>query len=353
MMMHGIPSACACLYLLSLYASFSSAADSERDDFRQIYGQYQKYIQQEDWSNALAAAEKALQRGLQVFDEKSENVANLRLNYAKLLIRFEKFDPAAQQLESALAAKEKAPGKSPEQLIEILLQLGVASHHSKRASVSAKHLKRAAKLAAGTSNASYEASVNFAAGLSLVNLGSSRRAKPFLERAQEIYHKMLGETDPRGAITSLHLGNIQLTEKDHKAARRSLELAVLGLTSPSAAHRQFALASRRLLVQVLERLDLGDEATVHCVDFAKIKANGGSARPELLHRGPFPGTQLFDEFTSGDVMIEFTVDEAGYVSNPQIVFSSAKELNRTMLKWAQTQRWSGKIGHLDKWLICA
>jgi len=329
-----------CLSLVCLYACFSSAADSEGHEFRQIYDQYQQYTQQEDWGNALDTAERALQEGLQIFDKQSENVANLRLNYAKLLNRFEKFKPATRQLEAALSAKEKINGTSSKQLVEILLELGISSHHSKRASVSVKHLKRAAKLAGATADISYEAKVNLSAGLYLVNLGSMKKAKPLLTRAREIYQQKFGTVDVRGGLASLHLGTIQLSEKDYPESRRSLEMAVLSFTSTDQLNRKFATASRKLLVEVLERMDLRDEATVHCVEFAKLSANGSNAKPELLYPGQ---TRLLDPLPPGEVLIEFMVDQAGYVSKPQVIFSSEKELNDTAIKWLQTLRYSPGI----------
>ena len=104
------------LVLLITCLSTVTVVNGSMEAFQQSYQAYQAAMQAKDWSGALSAANNSLKHGLDEFDDAGDNVANLRLNYARELTRNKQYEEAETQLELSLAAKSDSTGEAHQSL---------------------------------------------------------------------------------------------------------------------------------------------------------------------------------------------------------------------------------------------
>ena len=123
--------------VLVLIAVSMTATSASAETFKETYQAYQQAVAARDWPLALTTSERALDQGIDAFDRNGENVANLRLNYARQLIRNDLFVEAVKQLELCLKSKIANHGSKSSELIDTLMELGKASTHAAPADASA------------------------------------------------------------------------------------------------------------------------------------------------------------------------------------------------------------------------
>ncbi|MEM7365268.1 MAG: TonB family protein, partial [Pseudomonadota bacterium] len=269
------------------------------------------------------------------------------LNVGKLLNRLQEYDAAQRHLNKALDTKEKIHGESSPQLVEVLTELGASTVHTKRASVAANHLIRAAGLSSLDENPAHEAAIHLRAGLTLVRLDRDNQAAPLLARAQSLFSAEFGELDVRGALAGMQLGRIHLDRGEFVDAKDVLEATVPAFAPPDMS--EYALSSRKLLVEVYERLGQRDAATVHCVEYAKLKARDGSGFPERIFQGQPSSSNRFQSNrqaiggASGRVIVQFIIDERGFVTDPEVMDSTEKRVEREAVDYVKAQRYAPKI----------
>ena len=319
--------------------------------FSETYATYQGAMQSKDWPLALSSAKQAVEEGIRSFDPGGENVANLRLNYARELLRDGQNELAANQLKLCLKAKVASHGQASPALIDVILELA-RSMIQTDVKQAKKYYKRVLKLVSAEGNDLLEAKIKLDAGLKLSKVGENKAAKKYLIDAQAFYSLRFGNSDLRAGMAALNLGQIQFSNKDYKQARLTLNSALEAFTASDPTAKKFNLAVRMLLVQILETLKMRDEATGHVIALAINEAINGSAEPTILFKGSFYSPAGIQRNSNGiermggglsRVTLVHDVDEYGFVVNASIVSSPSRAMSSAAIKSAGSRRYSPRI----------
>ena len=318
-------------------------------DFSEVYATYQKAVDAKDWTLALSSSKQALEVGIRSFDPEGENVANLRLNYARQLLRDNQGELATRQLKLCLKAKANVHGASSTALNDVLLVLARSTVQTD-VKQARRYYKRSLKIARANDLELLEAKIQLEAGLNLAKAGESKPAALYLKDAQAFYSDRYGNSDVRAGIAGLNLGQVQFSKKDDKRARQTLTTALEAFQAPGAEAKELNMATRKLLVRVLERSGKRDEATPHVIALAQDDAFSGYASPNMLFRGKFVGPSSGRSSSgidslgadSGRVTVTYDVDESGYVINPTTT-ASTKALTTAAIKTVSSLRYSPAI----------
>ena len=106
--------------LSSLFLSLYVSAASEMEQFKQVYGQYNKKIAAGHVKGALPLAEQAYKLGSNIFDPDSANLMALADNYAFVLVALGDVAKADSVYQEVIAANEEFYGNYSQTLIPVL-----------------------------------------------------------------------------------------------------------------------------------------------------------------------------------------------------------------------------------------
>ena len=320
--------------------------------FSEVYETYRGALDSKNWSLALSSSEEALAEGLRSFDIRGENVANLRMNYARELLRDGQNELAAIQLELSLKSKVANHGRQSSELIDVLVELA-NSTVATNARQALKYYRRVLKIVKGQGNELVEAKITLNAGLRLAKAGELKAASGYLRDAYGFYTRRYGNGDIRAGLAGLNLGRIEFANEENDEALKMLTSALEAFKSPEPAARQLDSATRKSLVQVLETMEMRDAATEHVIAFALGNAVEGYANPTVLYEGKriAPLAALTPRDSSGvervggdlSVIVYFDVDENGFAVNPTIAESTSKALSKTAIRIVSNRRYSPRI----------
>lgn len=317
------------------------------DDFKKTYQAYLEAMDTKNWNDALALSKTALEQGLEIFNKDGQNVANLRLNYARELNRAGKNEEAAKQLRLCLEANEQMHGADSEQVMGVLVELAnvVASKDMAEAS---KDYARAIAISSKTGNDPLTAKLKFEAGLVLSRYENNKDAEPYLTSAHDYYFHRFGARDGRSGITALNLGKIYAQDGRFRDAHKMLTSALLAFTGKDPIATRFDSGTRRLLVPVLEALGRDKDVSDHCIAIARYNAQGGSSRPELLYRDP-KAAIVKNKHTrttingAAQVNLVYTVDEKGRPKDVSVKSSDDPQLNSIAIAFVKSFRYAPAI----------
>ncbi|HIG40781.1 MAG: TonB family protein [bacterium] len=337
------------LVLTILLAPVPTTADTE--SFKEAYQAYQEARTARNWPVALRTSDTALQEGLKMFDKDGENVSNLRLNYARELMRSKQYQTAVDQLTLCLEAKSNNHGNQSTELIDPLLELGKSNAYLMPVEAN-KYFSRALDIARKDKKDALTAKIQWTAGMALFKVGESDLAEDYLEDSHRFYSRQVGLNDLRVGMAGLNLGRIQFEDRKNRKARKTLTQALEAFSSEDAISRQLNAATRKMLVIVLETLEKSDAATEHCLGFAMASSVNGNAVAERLFEGrqfnpPLLGVRNSDgvanDGVGGTAIVEFDVSETGFVINTRIKSSSSSAVESVAIKTAESLRYSPQL----------
>ena len=292
---------------------------------------------------ARGSAEQALIEGLKVFDETGENIANLRLNFARELIRSNEYPAAKEQLTLCLAAKEAIKGSESREIVEVLVDLGKAEAALGEPEA-VIHFRRARDLSSVYKDYEIEAEVNLTAGNTLFQTRQDADAIEFLKPANRYFTNQYGTADLRSGLSALNLGRLQQLQGDSQSALITLTNALNAFTLNQPRIIDLNITTRKMLVIVQETLGKSELATKHLIEIAAVRAGKGDAEPELVFGGRVPPTQNADEIAiTGSAVIQFDINTEGRVINTRVVSSSSDIAKVTGEQMVSTQRYSPKM----------
>lgn len=325
--------------LLVIFVAFSPAdAADERSQYDAAYAEYGQHVQSGDWRAALGAAEKSWRIGKGVFGEDSINTANLAINHARLLNRFRRGEEAAAVLVPALDVYRDQYGKDGSELVDVYMELGKATRDSTRQS--RRYFKRAFNLIP-EEDVMLRAKVYMEAGTTLEQTTFGRT---LVKRAYETYSEHVGKIDIRTAMAAFNLARYEMADSDYKDARALLDEAIAVFSKPGANARQFEMTARAFMVKTLEGLGESDEATKHCRVIGQKSPPGPDDEYLPVYKQmpeyPFPALRRGQ---SGWVVVEFTVDDAGFTRDHRVVESSNRIFEDAALTAAQAFRYAPRF----------
>ena len=326
--------------LLLAHASISSADD--KADFQRAYQQYKQHLEAEETSEALDAAERAYTLGSKLFGRKSVNTANLAVNYAVLLNDTEDYRQSGRVLRGKLPILEDHYGNDAIELVPALVQLGRAKFDPRRPREALEHFSRASWLADNHESKLYRAQQCFDISRELLQRGGIMFAEQFIQSAHSIYAEELQPNDLRLGLTSFHMGMWATGRRQFEKAAEYFNGSLTAFKTEDGPMRDMEKTVRQRLVELYENMEQPDRATEHCVALGARET--WSTPPTPIHRArPEFSQEAIKDKLSGEIALEFTIDEQGSVRNAAITQSSEEALNDVAITMIRKYRYAPRF----------
>ncbi|MFB2726706.1 energy transducer TonB [Shewanella mangrovisoli] len=341
--------------LFALALSTSLPLNASENTFSQAYSDYQAALKQGDDAQIEACAQRAFELGEAQYAKDSVDLANLAMNWAGALKTvampnlFEgdnaaKTAKAYELYQLALSNYKKHYGEHAAELIDPLLG---AAETSPKLTVAKELFENAIEIAEKTANKKLLADVKIATFDRLTNTGLyTAQVRDYAFEAYETYKEILPENALDRVKATYVVGAIEYAEKhDDKAIPLLLEV-VKQFEALKFSH-PYALSAHAYLVELYERQGKREESTAHCIAIGKMRPWADTQEQQPLFRTTpkYPKSYLI-QGKSGYVTLNFTVDEMGFVKNPEVLESKGGVLfEKSTLKMIEEWRYAPKFEH--------
>lgn len=293
--------------------------------FEEAFSGYTIASNQKDPHLTTHYAQKSYELGLVKFGNKHKNTVNLALNWIHAYnAHSQDHDSPIEKVTVAFPDLEKAPTSDPTTLIKLYLAYGsyFLKHPERHQFIKAiAYYKKATEIAEKLyeGNDATIAIFNLKVGKSLYASGGARESKKYLQKARSLFAKEPNKNAFNLAIANFWTAKYYLSTKSNKNAAAFMSGALKTFDEADPAG-QYALASHAFMIQILEKQGKRDEATKHCQMI-------GKAQPIDVNREQIPLYRFSPDYPrsaaqsrrEGDVIIEFTIDEEGFVKNPKAI----------------------------------
>lgn len=309
------------LSLLST-TSFAEQANNAQTVFNDAYQNYLNAIKTKE--NVQQAAEQAYTSGKTVYGENADNTANLAINYAKSINRYgkqwiEKRFSLYQQAYTILATNH---GKQSPETIDALVGMASFAPSAQKADY---YLEQVIAIANTQNNPKFVADMKLEAATILANKFSYKKyheAKNYLEEADEYYQANLPKNSVEQIKADFLMASFAEGRKRYDQAIERLNRVVKVFDENLSYDHSAELTAHSRLIGLYEKQGKSDEATKHCIAIAKMVPWKESQEQTPLYRvnPKYPSNKARFR-KDGKVVMEFEVDESGFVKNPQVLSS--------------------------------
>ncbi len=325
---------------LLAHASTSSADD--KAEFQRVYQQYKQHMEAKESSKARDAAEQAYTLGSKLFGKRSVNTANLAVNYAVLLNDSGDYRQSRRVLRGKLAVLEDHYGTDAIELVPALVELGRMKFDPQRPRDALEHFSRASWLAGNHESKLYRAEQCFDIARDLLQRGGIRFAEQYIQSAHAIYAEELQENDLRLGLSSFHMAMWAAGRRQFDKAAEYFNGSLVAFETDDDPMRQMESTIRQRLVETYENMEQPELATEHCLALGARQPWSQPPTPIYRARPEFSQEAIDDEL-SGEVALEFTIDERGFVRNAAITQSSEKALNDVAIAMIRKYRYAPRF----------
>ena len=344
-MSHGKMLPIAYFFALTLGTSFILHASE--NSFAKAYSDYQAAVEKGDTANIEASAKTAYQLGEAQYAKDSIDLANLAINWASAIenqvapnpfieTHFQQTAKANELYKLALANYKIHYGKQALELIDPLLG---AAQTAAKAKVAKDYFLDAMAVAEKSDNKKVLADVKMAAfsRLSKTEL-YTRDVRNYAFDAYDIYKEILPENALERVKATYIVGAVEFADKhDNKAEPLLLEV-VKQFDALNFSH-PYALSAHAYLVELYERQNKREQSTAHCIAIGKMRPWADAQEQQPIFRTvPDYPMSYAQRKKSGWVELNLTIDEMGFVKNPEITNSEGgalfeKETLKMIDKW--------------------
>lgn len=350
-MLHVKALSLACLLALGVNTSLTVYASE--NSFNQAYDQYQAAVKEGDIAAAEKYAASAYQLGEAQFAKESVDLANLAMNWASALKQQAGRAPHSEENQEntsqahdlytlALTNYRAKYGAQGIELIDPLIGLAQTTKDNK---VARDQLSDALDIAEANNNQKLAADVKIVTfqRLSKTDL-YTRSMKENVFEAYDYYK----ENQPENALDRVNatyfVGALEFFDKhDSKAEPLLLEVVkqfdALDYTHP------YALSAHAYLVEMYERQGKSELSTAHCIAIGSMRPwSDVQEQTPLFRVAPKYPVSAAKARQSGWVQLKFTVDELGFVKNPEVIDSEGgNKFERESLKALDKWRYAPKF----------
>ena len=324
------------IFVLFCCSPALAADEAEIARFNASYSEYRSLASSRKWRSALSALETAYDSATVVYAERPADFAKLRHLLGRIQLRVGEPKKAMVHLNAALSSYESLYGEKSSELINVLLDKAVAEE-KKPGTI--RHVKRAVRIAKADS-ALLLAQTN----AKVANLLIKNRLSPgsYLRDAYTGLDETLGRGDPQFAKVALIRGKLALAKTRRESAIRYFNEALdVFVAENSAENRHFELVTGAFLVQAYEAQNKSDEATRHCLIIGQKKPFDPNAEYMPVYKKPpeYPARALAMR-TSGNVVVEFTVDEMGFTRDHKVVRTTHSVFDSSAIAAVQKFRYA-------------
>lgn len=290
--------------------------------FNESWHRYVAATESGDVFETIEAAGAAVEAGRKVLEAGDERLPSLLINHGKALVSGAQPESAREILEEALSLSEQIHGKDAVELIDVLEPLGDSVADIASASRQLKYYKRALKIIErhfGRESAEY-ATASLRAATKTYDLSQSTAGIKQLHDARQVFGILVGEESPEAGITDFFLAKFEFSKGRHKKVIEHALEAVPKLEGESLELLDLQMTTRALLVQAYEARNMTEAATPHCVAIGRLsKLRPNQDYQPVFRMAPRYPARLLMSGIEGHVDFEFTIDESGFVRDPQVI----------------------------------
>ena len=309
--------------LILLFVAMPSAGQSNGGS--EFADAWRAYLEAKESGNPAAVIEtsrNALDIGREVFPADDQRLPALMSNYGVALYDAGDLAAARPILKESVDLTAEIHGKDSEKMIPVLMNYADARAEFQNSQAMERTYNQALKVAEknwGRESLDY-AGISLRAGINIFEQARSDEAGKYLRRSNKIFTDLVGEEDIRTAYARFFLGKMEMTKRDYRDATNFFLSALPGFGGDSDAAREFEIITRSFLVQAYESRGMSDEATEHCLVVGqKSMLSPDQDYQPLFRKAPaYPRPMLISNI-QGHVDFAFTVDENGFVRDPEVI----------------------------------
>lgn len=325
---------------------FPLTAAADDPSFNESLAAYQQAIKEKDFHKASYLLDGVIQLSSKEFGGKSKNTIALLQDKGALLLKAFQYKEARETFLELIPLVEEAYGESSLELVQLLLDIGDTFrwHDSKSPK---KYLERAETIAESKfGKDSIEIAKVYEEIGRIFNEGGKYAAgdKRF-NWARKIYTDTYGESTSQVGALDFKAGVIAYRRGQFERAETYLKSALRTYGNISEGSNDVELRVHSLLVPTLEELGKSEEATQHCVAIGKMtpQEENQERQPLFKPSAEFPDVAL-SRRDSGWVIVEYDVNQYGFVENPKIIDSKGSSVfHKPSMEAAKRFRYAPKF----------
>ncbi|MGL4474021.1 MAG: TonB family protein [Shewanella sp.] len=335
-------SSIAMVMQLSL-GTMAVASDATKLNFSDVYQQYQAAAAANNGVDTLTYAQTAYELGLVKFGSDDINCAHLAYNLARALNQQGQWQQAYELLSAQIHAYQKTYGNNGLELIDVYIELGTASvpNHKRQQSYYRKALEIAS--AHKEQQPGMYAQIQLDVGALLLTVGAEK-AKVIIE-AQEYLTQHFAANDTKVITANYLAGKYYLSKGKFSQAVTEFERNLAVFAELKGATHPFELQTRAALIFALEKQGNSDAATEHCLAIGAMTPWADTqAQTPLFRVSPLYPMSLLQKGQEGFVELAITVNDMGFVTNPQVLNSQGgKAFERAAIAALSQWRYAPKF----------
>ncbi|WP_193050384.1 TonB family protein [Pseudoalteromonas undina] len=302
--------------------SFAEQASNAQAVFNDAYQNYLNAVKTKE--NMQQAAEQAYTLGKAVYGDNSDNTANLAINYAKSINGYGKkwIEKRFSLYQQAYTISVNNHGNKSLETVDSLIGMANFAPSAQKADY---YLDQVIAIANTENKPKFLADMKLEAATILANKFSYekyREAKNYLEEADEYYQANLPKNSVEQIKADFLMASFAEGRKRYDQAIERLNRVVKVFDENLSYDHSAELTAHSRLIGLYEKKGKSDEATKHCIAIAKMVPWKESQEQTPLYRvnPKYPKNKA--RFSKdGSVVMEFQVDESGFVKNPQVISS--------------------------------
>ena len=307
---------------LLLAAHPAMATDDDEVRFNEAYREFVAAVASGDTGRSIATGKATLDIGSSFLKPGDPRRAEIKHDYAYALIIGGRAEEGREILEDSIDALIKSSGKKSPELISAYVAMASTYSGFGKESQQLRWYKRALSLVSsnfGKDGIDY-ANVAYLTGTRVYDESQSPIGEKYLKQALAIYESKLGVASKEAGLASYQLGRIAFFRHDSREVTEYLLQALSSFEGDDTTDQQQRLKIHAMLVQAYEALDESDNATRHCVAIGRENqlAPNQDFVPLFVVTPQYPHTQ-WRNGVEGHVVLSFTVDEFGFVKNPEVI----------------------------------
>ncbi|MDX1726468.1 MAG: energy transducer TonB [Pseudoalteromonas tetraodonis] len=302
--------------------SFAEQANNAQTVFNDAYQNYLNAVKTKE--NVQQAAEQTYTLGKAVYGDNSDNTANLAINYAKSINGYGKkwIEKRFSLYQQAYTILVNNHGNQSLETVDSLVGMANFAPSAQKADY---YLEQVIAIANTENRPKFLADMKLEAATILANKFSYkkyREAKNYLEEADEYYQANLPKNSVEQIKADFLMASFAEGRKKYDQAIERLNRVVKVFDENLSYDHSAELTAHSRLIGLYEKKGKSDEATKHCIAIAKMVPWKESQEQTPLYRVEPKYPKNKARFSKdGSVVMEFQVDESGFVKNPQVLSS--------------------------------
>ncbi|KFZ37928.1 hypothetical protein HR45_08815 [Shewanella mangrovi] len=338
------------LAALLLSCSYSSLTLAAEQSFSDAYHAYQTALTKGNKYSIERAAKSAFELGKSEYPHDSLNYAALMMNWAKAIADISPrgmLDPQArlqayQLYKDVQAIYQQHYDKHAPEMALVLMGLATTTDDQYKAR---SYCQQALEIADDAKDPLHLASIQLQAFFVLAGLHSfSRHDQHLAITAYETRAKLLPANSIDRVEAEFIAANVHLAREEFADAEPMLQDVIAQLSVLPYSH-PYSLAAHLSLVKLYQQQGKPELATAHCEAIGKMRPWDENQQPEPLYRIPprYPKAAAHAR-RQGSVVLSFTIDKQGYVTQPKVVESKGyQDLNNAAIESLKHWRYAPKF----------